>query len=102
MLAPEAYKELEEALGAENVSQEPGVMDSYAWQSSFNFNPTYWVPRPEAVVLPGSTEDVVAIVKICNKYGGKFKAISSGWGAHAAPGSEGVIQVDLRRMDRII
>ncbi len=102
MLSAECYKELEDVLGPENVSQEPAVMDSYAWQSSFNFNPTYWIPRPEAVVLPGSTEDVVAIVKICNKYDVKFKAISSGWGAHAGPGSEGVIQVDLRRMDNII
>ncbi len=102
MLSQEVYKELEDALGPENLSQEPAVLDGYAWQPLWNMGPDMWVPRPEAVTLPGSTEDVQAIIRICNKYGLQFKALSTGWGAIAGPGSEGVIQVDLRRMDRIL
>ncbi len=102
MLPEEAYKELQDALGPENISDEPALLDAYAWQPAFSINPDVWTPRPIAVALPGSTEDVVAIVRICNKHGLKYKAMCLGWGAHAAPGCEGVVQIDLRRMDRIL
>jgi glycolate oxidase len=102
MLSREAYKELEDVLGPENISDEPALLDSYCWQPAFSINPDVWTPRPEAVVLPGSTEDVVAVVKTCNKYGLKHKAMCLGWGAHASPGCEGVVQLDMRRMNRIV
>lgn len=97
-----AYQELEEALGPENVSNDPAVLDGYAWQPSFNTDPEIWVPRPVVVVLPSSTREVLRVVRICNRYGLKFKAFSTGWGAHAGPSEEGVVQVDLRRMNRIL
>ena len=102
MIADEAYKALEEAVGPEYASREPAVMDGYSWQSHMNVDPDTWVPRPEAVVLPGSTEEVQGVVRACNKHGLKFKALCIGWGPFAGPGKEGVIQVDLRRMDRIL
>ena len=49
------------------------------------------------MVLPGSTEEVQAVVKTCNRYKIKFKAFSTGWGFWGGPGSECVIQLDLRR-----
>jgi len=106
LLTDEAYKDLEEAVGPENVSREPALLDSYAFQS-FAFLESIaegnrWCPRPEAVVLPKSTEEVQAVVKICNRHKIKFKAHSTGWGALGAPGGDGVIQIDLRRMDRIL
>ena len=103
VLTDEAYRALEEAVGAENVSREPGVLDGYAWQPTNNDHPTErWVKRPVAVVLPASTEEVQAVVRACNRHGLKFKALCTGWGVHAGPTSEGVVQVDLRRMDRIL
>jgi glycolate oxidase len=102
MISDEAYKELEGAVGLENVSREPAVLDSYAWQPFLNEDPELWVSRPAAVVLPGSTEEVRAVVKICNSYGLKFKALCTGWGVHAGPTRDGVVQIDLRRMNRIL
>ncbi|MDY6795845.1 MAG: FAD-binding oxidoreductase [Actinomycetota bacterium] len=102
MIPNEAYEELVEAVGPEYVSDEPAVLDGYAWQPSFNVDPDIWIPRPEAVVLPASTEEVQAVVRLCNEHGMKYKPFSTGWGAHAGPTGEGVIQLDLRRMDRIL
>ena len=97
------YEELEEAVGPENATREPSVLDCYAFQSFSNIEETApWVHRPVAVVLPGSTKEVQAVVRACNRNGLKFKAFSTGWGAHAGPGTDGVVQVDLRRMNRII
>ena len=101
MLSEEVYQELVEAVGPENVSREPAVLDGYAHYTLGNFNPP-WMDRPEAVVLPGSTEEVQAVVRICNKYKVKFKPLATGWETIAAVGSEGVIQIDLRHMNRIL
>ncbi len=101
-ISDEAYRDLEEAVGPENVSREPAVIDCYSWQPFANDNPERWVIRPVAVAMPGSTEEVQALVKAIGRHGLKFKAFSTGWGAYSSPTSEGVVQVDLRRMDRII
>ena len=74
----EIYAELEQAVGAENVSQEPCVLETYrcaTHQSSCHYGPyVSRTPMPQAVVLPETTEEVQKVVKICNKYGIKFKA----------------------------
>ena len=97
-----AYKDLETCVGSENISREPAVLDTYAWQPFVNEDPSKWVTRPVAVVLPSSTEEVRGIVRACNKHDLKFKAFSTGWGAWAGPSEENVVQVDLRRMDQIV
>lgn len=105
MLKDDAYKELEEALGPENVSRESAVLDSYAWQAFAEVvgQTSGWCPhRPVAATLPGSTADVQAIVRICNRYGLQFKAMCTGWGIWNMVGGEDVVQIDLRRMDRIL
>jgi len=102
MLPEEAYKDLEEAVGPENVSREPGVLDGYAWQPTYNQDPEKWVPRPVAVALPSSIEEVQAVVRACNRHDLKFKAFSTGWGPWAGPTTDGVVQIDLRRMNRIL
>jgi glycolate oxidase len=101
LLTDEAYKALEEAVGPENASREPAVLDGYAWQPMINDDPDIWVKRPVAVVLPASTEEVQAVVKACNKHSLKFKAFATGWGTYSAPTYDNVVQIDLRRMDRI-
>jgi glycolate oxidase len=100
------YRALEDIVGPENISDEPAILDSYAFQWLMEFRPIgkgeRFGFRPEAVVLPGGTEEVQAIVRACNRYKIKFKAFSTGWGFFGVPGSEGVIQLDLRRMNRIL
>ena len=102
MLDDAVYSELEGAVGKEKVTREPAVLDGYAWQPFHKTDPEFWIPRPEAVVLPASTPEVQEVVRICRRHRVRFKALSTGWGAHAGPGSEGVVQIDLRRMNRIL
>ena len=59
--ASDLYKELEGVLGPENISQEPAVLDGYAWQPIFNITSEKWRPRPAAVVLPEATEELSLI-----------------------------------------
>ena len=103
MIKDEAYDEFVAALGEENVSREPAVLDGYTWQPTNNDNPEgNWVIRPLAVVLPSSTGEVQEVVRTCNRHGLHFKAFSTGWGAWAGPAMENVVIVDLRRMNRIV
>lgn len=103
-ISREAYQALEDIVGPENISDEPAILDSYAFQhwAEFRHYGSKFMPRAGAVVLPGSTEEVQAIVKACNRYKLKFKAHSTGWGFYGAPLVEDAIQLDLRRMDRIL
>ncbi len=102
MLADEAYNALEEAVGVGNISCEPAILDSYAWQPFLNMTTELWTARPVAVALPGSTEEVQEVVRACNSYGLKCKALSTGWGAQNAPTADNVVLLDLRRMNRIL
>jgi glycolate oxidase len=105
MIAEDAFRELEDALGPENVSREPAVLDGYAWQAFTEVvgQTSGWCPqRPVAVALPGSTAEVQAVVRICGKHGLQFKAMCTGWGVWNMVGDDNVVQLDLRRMDRIL
>jgi glycolate oxidase len=104
-LARDVYRELEDILGPENISEDPAVLDGYTFYQisvlSREETPSYH--GPEAVVLPGSTEDVQAIIKLCSRRGIKSKATSTTYGGQFnSVGSEGVIMLDLRRMNRIL
>ncbi|NPV59870.1 MAG: FAD-binding oxidoreductase [Actinobacteria bacterium] len=105
MTIDEACEELESAVGPENVSREPAVLDGYAWQAFTEVvgQTSGWCPdRPAAVVLPGNTEEVREVVRICGRHGLRFKAMCTGWGVWNMVSGDDVVQVDLRRMDRIL
>jgi glycolate oxidase len=106
-LTPDKYETLEAIVGSENISQEPALLDGYAYQILAELTKvsggTRFMPyRPEAVLLPESTEEVQAVVKACNRLGIKFKAISTGWGPYNAPSCEGVVLMDMVRMNHIL
>jgi len=106
-LSREVYQALEDIVGAENISEDPAVLDSYTYslsQTSIHLGPFYntFTPRGEAVLLPGSTEEVQAIVRICNRYRIKLKSSSTFWSAMGYPLDANTIQLDMRRMDRIL
>lgn len=100
------YKDFENIVGTENLSDDPAVLDTYTFnwlaESHPLFAPSKYGFRPEAVMLPGSLEEVQAVVKLCNRHKVRFKAHSTGYGIHAFPGMEGVLVLDMRRMNRII
>ena len=102
LISAAVYRQLEDCVGPENVSCEPAVLDTYAWQPYANDDPSKWVTRPVAVALPASTEEVQAIIRVCNQHQLKFKAFSTGWGVWSGPSEDNIVQVDLRRMDNIV
>ncbi|MGB2798908.1 MAG: FAD-binding oxidoreductase, partial [Dehalococcoidia bacterium] len=80
-LTGNVYQVLEDIVGPGNISDEAVILDTYAFQYLAETETgTKFCARPGAVVLPGSTEEVQAIVKTCNRYGVKYKALSTGWG----------------------
>ena len=64
-VSPEFLAEVEAVIGKENVFTDPEKLDMYKTDEEYD-------PRrfrvPEAVVRPGTPEEIAAIVKLCNKY----------------------------------
>ena len=104
-LSREIYQALEDIVGKRNISEDIGVCETYRSipsQSSAHYGPSeHWTPLPQAVIVPGSTEEVQNIVRICNKYGIEFKASSTFWATMGYIGSDYAIQLDMRRMKNI-
>jgi hypothetical protein len=103
-LTEREYRALEDIVGAEYISKDLAIRDTYnqVWGNKLVFGEK-WSPRPVAVLLPGNTEEIQAIVRVCNRYGIQFKPFSSGFEITAIGlASEKGIMLDLRRMDRIL
>lgn len=103
MITDEVYEELKAIVGEENITREPAILDTYAFQyiAEIVVGDSY-MGRPCAVVLPADTAEVQAIVLLCNRENIKYKAVSTGWGAYGAAPEDGMLQLDLRRMNRIL
>jgi 4-cresol dehydrogenase (hydroxylating) flavoprotein subunit len=96
-----AVAEFEEALGSDRVLVEGELFEEFRDP----YQPPDWdVNLPSAVVLPESTEEVQAVVKVANKHGvplwthGAGK--NNGYGG-AAPGYGGAVTVSLRNMKKV-
>jgi hypothetical protein len=103
----DAYRAMEDILGPEYITDDPAFLDSYAFQWLAELvrpNRSHYMPRPWAVAMPNTTAEVQAVTRVCNKYRLKIKPISTGWYHWAAPmkDNEPTLQLDLRRMNRIL
>lgn len=108
------YRALEDIVGPSNISEDPAIIDSYAWTSRVQTIESYNTPegektrfskfarRFEAIVLPKETKEVQLIIKLCNKYKIYFKAFSTGFIAGNVPSNAQTILLDLRRMNKIL
>src|SRR5665648_231286 len=70
-ITPEIYRLFEEIVGSEHVSDDPAVLDSYAFEVLADLvrpDQSHFMPRPAAVVLPAGTEEVQALVRVCNEH----------------------------------
>jgi glycolate oxidase len=92
------YKALEDILGPDYVSDAPEITETYANVVRQGIKVA---PRFEAITLPDSTEQVQAIIKLCNKHKVQYKASSTGW-LYSDPAGPNCIKIDLRRMNKII
>ena len=106
-LSKDVYQQFEAVVGANNISDDPAILDTYVTpmcQSQHHLGPAYHesTPRGLAVLLPGSTEEVQAIVKLCNQHGIKYKASSTFWTSRGNISDDNAITLDMRRMNRIL
>jgi len=86
-LSKDIYKAFEDVVGEEYICDDPAIM------------PSYHSAELAAVILPENTAEVQAIVKLCNKYKLRCRAVCTGW---TGMFPKGIIYLDLRRMNRII
>ncbi len=99
--------ELRQIVGPRHFSCDPAVLDSYRYSLShtaIHLGPWYdvYTPRGAAVLLPATVEEVQEIVRLCNREKLRFKASSTFWSAQGYPSEDDTIQLDMRRMDRIL
>src|SRR6476619_142470 len=90
--------ELVRALGADAVLSEPAELRTYECDGLTGHRAV-----PRAVVLPRSTEEVQAAVRVCREHGAPFVARGAGTGLSggAVPVVEGIV-IGLARMPRIL
>ncbi len=99
----EAVEELRDALGAEHVLLDPHQRAIRA-ASTAPFPLHAWTEHlPDVVVMPGSRDEVVEIVRIANRYGIAIvpRAAGSGLADGAVPLHRGIV-VDIKRMCEIL
>jgi len=97
-LSPAVRADVRAAVGAPYVITEPEQLRVYDCDGL-----TGWRSQPELVVLPGTTEEVQAVVRICAREGVPFVARGAGTGLSggALPVAEGIV-ISLARMNRIL
>ncbi len=95
----EALAEWSDILGAERVQRLSAAEPRYTATTLPN------APLPSAALKPGTSEEVVEIVKVAARHGVPLYPISRGrnWGyGDARPAMEGQVLVDLAGMNRIL
>jgi FAD/FMN-containing dehydrogenase len=97
--------ELEAIVGKQWVSTAPCVLDTYAYYMNpevMNKDGSQWLPRPAAVVLPKTAEEVREIMRFCSSSRYMAKPLSTGFHTAAAASNQDVIILDLKRMNRTV
>ena len=88
---------LESVVGSDHISDRPHILAAYRhWSPQSPVKP----PSPAAIILPGNTEEVQRIVKICNRYQIKYSAQTSLFGM-VMP-EQGSVIINMRRMNEIL
>ncbi|MCC6201682.1 MAG: FAD-binding oxidoreductase [Gammaproteobacteria bacterium] len=98
-LAPEIYREFEAIVGPAYISDREYILAALRQpQPHSPFKPV----SPVAVLLPETTEQVQAIVRVCNRHGLRYIATVSSLISFAYPNGPNTIILHLKRMNRIV
>jgi len=108
-----AVKALKDVLGDDNVSTDPVICQSYSrvqWTADgcVQRGQIGTQMRPNCVVMPSSTEEVQAVVKLANRYDYIFIPRGSGMINSAFPNptqamaGKGVVIIDPKNMNKIL
>jgi hypothetical protein len=106
-LPAEVYKALENIVGKQWISQDRAIVECY---SKLSLDAEGFIKKhmkdpssiPACVVLPGSTEEVQAIVRVANKYKVPFVPFTNGQAMSAPTGNVPTICVHVSRMNRVL
>ncbi len=106
-LDPEVYTELEHIVGAEWVSQDRAVLETY---SKLSLDAEGFLKKfhkdasslPACVVLPASTNEVQSIVRLANRHRIAFIPFTNGQAFSAPPQNVPTICIHLSRMNRVL
>jgi glycolate oxidase len=104
-LSKDASEALRNILGPENMAEDPGIIDGYHNYTTGQVLGVGTVIAPPAVVLPGSTDEVAAIMRVLDRHNLKCCPITTNYGAPPLWGgitTKNMIYMDLRRMNRIL
>jgi glycolate oxidase len=93
------YKTFEGVVGTEYISDRPHILAACRHTSPQDGRKP---ASPDAVILPGNTEEVQAIIKICRRYGIKYNPVTSLLYVGMQAGEQLKIVISLRRMNRIL
>lgn len=92
------YEMIKDIVGEGNVSDDPAVLAAY-YQETGVAGSSFPSERPALVVMPKTTEEVAAVIKLCNRYGARFSCFVTMAPMCLEPG---MVLFDLKRMDKII
>ncbi len=97
-LAAQLVADLRAAVGEDQVITEPERLATYECDGL-----TGWRAQPACVVLPGSAEEVQAVVRLCARDAVPFVARGAGTGLSggALPVADGIV-ISLARLNRIL
>lgn len=106
-LDPFIYKELEQIVGAEWISQDRAILETYSKLSldaegflkKYHKDPS---SLPACVVLPAGTDEVQSIVRLANRYRIAFIPFTNGQAFSAPPRDVPTICIHLSRMHRVL
>lgn len=85
-------------VGSENIKYDNATLLSYSYDSTPQFQ-----ALPDAVIIPGNTEEISKIVRICNEH--KVPIVPRGSGTNLCAGTtplEGGIVLLFKRMNKIL
>ena len=94
--------ELINIVGKENISTAPAICQAY---SRGGYGKFAWDKNrevPGCIVLPGSTKEVQAIVKLANKYKVPFVPLGTFFITLCVPTKPNTIMLDMKRMNKLI
>ena len=97
-ISEEAYRALAAVVGERYISREDFIL---AGNRAKTPEIPFAHPSAEAIVLPGSTEEVAEIVRICIRYGLDYVPVVTGCIPTAYASHEGTIIIHLKRMNHM-
>ncbi|MFH1349643.1 MAG: FAD-binding oxidoreductase [Pseudomonadota bacterium] len=98
----EAYKALEDIVGMEYITEDPAIARAYIGRLGHGKDTGIDLTMnmaPACVVLPRTTKEVQAIIKVANRYNITYVPASTFWISHCGAKRPNSILIDLKRMN---